>query len=164
MSQFKEKHFNNNHHSNLQPGCKAKKCGVCFPLTPAPPTLPTTHFFLQSMSLGMKVMKLSFPLPWHSLGILTSSLSTYLGKIIWAEKVRFFSYQKLAGKKKKKTMKQSKGPSRLAQFGGFNGKKQPFIIRQIPLFTSWKARFPIWRKFHVCFLALEAPYLWVIQT
>ena len=102
MSQFKEKHFNNNHHSNLQPGCKAKKCGVCFPLTPAPPTLPTTHFFLQSMSLGMKVMKLSFPLPWHSLGILTSSLSTYLGKIIWAEKVRFFSSQKLAGKKKKK--------------------------------------------------------------
>ena len=102
MSQFKEKHFNNNHHSNLQPGCKAKKCGVCFPLTPAPPTLPTTHFFLQSMSLGMKVMKLSFPLPWPSLGILTSSLSTYLGKIIWAEKVRFFSYQKLAGKKKKK--------------------------------------------------------------
>lgn len=164
MSQFKEKHFNNNHHSSLQPGCKAKKCGVCFPLTSVPPTLYQHPFFPPKHEFRYEgdetLLSSTLTLTWDPHKQLVNIFRK--DNLSWEGKV--FSFQKLAGKKKKKTMKQSKGPSRLAQFGGFNGKKQPFIIRQIPLFTSWKARFPIWRKFHVCFLALEPPYLWVIQT
>ena len=102
MSQFKEKHFNNNHHSSLQPGCKAKKCGVCFPLTPAPPTLYQHPFFPPKHEFRYEgdetLLSSTLTLTWDPHKQLVNIFRK--DNLSWEGKV--FSFQKLAGKKKKK--------------------------------------------------------------